>query len=99
LEEIKTTQDFGKMKPYTDTVESKTTTVRVFDENIDPIELLWHRDLQDRKVTVIEGSGWYFQKENEIPLELCKGTVIFIERKEWHRVIKGTDSLKILIEE
>ena len=84
--------------PYTD-IDSVEFITRSFSQDIDPTELLWHRDLKDRKVTVIEGSGWYFQKENEIPLELCKGTVIFIERKEWHRVIKGTDSLKILIEE
>lgn len=87
------------MKPYTDEIESEATIVRFFDENIDPIELLWHRDLKDRKVTVLEGNGWYFQKENELPLELCRGTVIFIERREWHRVIKGVGNLKVKIEE
>lgn len=86
------------MKPYTDEIESETTIVRVFDEKIDPIELLWHRDLKDRKVTILEGNGWYFQKENELPIELLPGVDIFIKAMEWHRVIKGINNLKIKIQ-
>ena len=85
------------MNPYIDSIESDTSVIRVFDENIDPIELKWHRDLEDRRITVLEGSGWYYQKEDELPVELLPGVNIFIKAMEWHRVIKGADSLKIRI--
>jgi quercetin dioxygenase-like cupin family protein len=86
-------------KPYTNIETTQTHIIREFNENIDPIELKWHRDLSDRTVTVLEGSGWYFQTENELPLELKEGVRIFIPKLQWHRVIKGNTSLKIKIEE
>jgi quercetin dioxygenase-like cupin family protein len=85
--------------PYTNTQVTDKYIIREFNENIDPIELKWHRDLEDRKVTVLEGNGWYFQRDNELPLELKEGVCIFIPRMEYHRVIKGTTPLKIKIEE
>jgi quercetin dioxygenase-like cupin family protein len=87
------------MTPYTDLEVTDQYIIREFTENIDPIELMWHRDLQNRTVTVLEGEGWYFQKDNELPLELKEGISIFIYAKEWHRVIKGDSKLKIKIEE
>jgi hypothetical protein len=98
LGEIKTILVFGKMNPYTDLIESDSSVIRVFDENIDPIELKWHRDLEDRRITVLDGSGWYYQKEDELPIELLPGVDIFIRALEWHRVIKGETSLKIKIQ-
>jgi hypothetical protein len=89
----------NKIKPYEDILISDNTKIRVFDENIDPIELKWHRDLVNRKVTVLEGQGWYFQKDNELPFELKEGVSIFIEASQWHRVIKGKTPLKIKIYE
>lgn len=86
------------MNPYIDSIESDASVIRVFDQNIDPIELKWHRDLEDRRITVLEGSGWYYQKEDELPIELSPGTDIFIRALEWHRVIKGADNLKIKIQ-
>ena len=86
-------------KPYKDIEITDKYIIREFNENIDPIELMWHRDLYDRKITILEGSGWYFQKDNELPLELKEGISIFIPAKEWHRVIKGNSLLKIKIEE
>jgi quercetin dioxygenase-like cupin family protein len=86
------------MNPYTDFIESDSSVIRVFDQNIDPIELKWHRDLEDRRITVLEGSGWYYQKEDELPIELLPGVDIFIRALEWHRVIKGETSLKIKIQ-
>jgi quercetin dioxygenase-like cupin family protein len=87
------------MKPYTDLEVTDKYIIREFTEDIDPIELMWHRDLQNRTVTVLEGEGWYFQKDNELPLELKEGISIFISAKEWHRVIKGDSKLKVKIEE
>jgi hypothetical protein len=86
-------------KPYTDIEVTDKYIIREFDENIDPIELMWHRDLHSRNINVLEGKGWYFQRENELPLELNEGVNIFIPAGSWHRVIKGNSLLKIKIEE
>jgi alkylated DNA nucleotide flippase Atl1 len=86
-------------RPYTNIEITPTHIIREFNENIDPTELLWHRDLNSRTVTVLEGNGWYFQRDNELPLELKEGVRIFIPKLEWHRVIKGNSLLKIKIEE
>jgi quercetin dioxygenase-like cupin family protein len=85
------------MTPYTTTQVTNKYIIREFNENIDPIELKWHRDLNDRTVTVLEGNGWYFQRDNELPLELKEGVRIFIPKLEWHRVIKGNNLLKLKI--
>jgi quercetin dioxygenase-like cupin family protein len=87
------------MTPYTNIEVTDKYIIREFNENIDPIELKWHRDLNSRTVTVLEGNGWYFQKDNELPVELKEGVRIFIPVLEWHRVIKGNTTLKIKIEE
>jgi quercetin dioxygenase-like cupin family protein len=86
-------------KPYINTQVTDKYIIREFNENIDPIELKWHRDLNSRTVTVLEGNGWYFQKDNELPVELKEGVRIFIPALEWHRVIKGNTTLKIKIQE
>jgi hypothetical protein len=86
-------------RPYTDIEKTDKYIIREFDDNIDPIELLWHRDLKSRTVTILEGQGWKFQKENELPLELNKGDVISIQAKEWHRIFIGKTTLKLKIEE
>jgi quercetin dioxygenase-like cupin family protein len=87
------------MKPYTNIEVTDRFTIREFNEDVDPIELLWHRDIQDRTVTVLEGEGWYFQRDNELPIELKEEVCIFIPKYEWHRVIKGNTVLKVKIEE
>ena len=86
-------------KPYTNLETTDSYIIREFNENIDPIELLWHRDLENRTVEILEGDGWKFQKENKLPVELKEGVRIFIPALEWHRVIKGNTNLKIKIYE
>lgn len=87
------------MNPYTDLTREDNTILREFKEDIDPTELMWHRDLQDRIVDVLEGEGWYFQLDNELPIELKEGISLFIPRMQWHRIIKGTSTLKLKIKE
>jgi quercetin dioxygenase-like cupin family protein len=82
------------MKPYT-----HQGTIRTFSKDVDEWLLEWHRDEHDRYVTVLEGEGWRFQRDNCLPLELKKGDIIFIPREEIHRVIKGTTDLIIEIKE
>lgn len=80
---------------YTDNNIEQNVVIRCFDQNIDPIELKWHRDDENRLVEAIEDTDWLVQLENELPVSLNKP--IFIPKHMWHRTIKGTGSLKIKI--
>jgi quercetin dioxygenase-like cupin family protein len=73
--------------------------MRTFAADVAEIELVWHRDEEDRKVTVLSGEGWKFQYDNEIPFQLKKGDVFNIESMRYHRIIKGTTELVLLIHE
>jgi hypothetical protein len=72
---------------------------RTFSSDIDSSELVWHMDAENRLVEVLEDSDWKFQMDNELPRTLVKGLKFEIPKETFHRVIKGTGSLKILIEE
>ena len=71
--------------------------IRTFSKDVDEMDLIWHRDDEDRNIEVLEGKGWFFQRDNELPLELKEGDRIFIPRHQVHRVIKGETDLKIKI--
>jgi quercetin dioxygenase-like cupin family protein len=86
------------MKPYTQTITGNTI-LREFAHDTDSHELVWHRDKKDRIVRVIEGNGWKFQLDNMLPIVLHEGQEIFIPKETFHRVIKGTNTLKIQITE
>ena len=83
------------IKPYNDLEVTDSYIIREFSENIDPIELLWHRDDEDRTVEIIGETNWKLQLDNQLPTSLNQP--IFIPRHEWHRVIKGTGTLKLKI--
>lgn len=83
------------MRPYTDLKTTDKYVIREFSQNIDPIELMWHRDDEDRTLEVLKETDWKFQFDNSLPI-LMEGN-IFIPRHEWHRVIKGTNNLLVKI--
>jgi hypothetical protein len=84
------------MKPYTDIEVTDKYIIREFNENIDPLELLWHRDLENRTVEIIGETDWKIQLENQLPTSMNKP--IFIPRGEFHRLVKGTTgTLKLKI--
>ena len=83
------------MRPYTDIEVTDEYIIREFNENIDPIELMQHRDDEDRTVEVIGKTDWQLQLENQLPTSINQP--IFIPRHEWHRAIKGTGNLKLKI--
>ena len=80
-------------------LEKEGKLIRTFSTDVDSEELMWHQDLKDRNVTVIEGNGWLFQMENELPIKLEDAKQIFIPKLAWHRVLKGNDRLIVEIEE
>jgi hypothetical protein len=83
------------MTPYTDLEVTKQYIIREFNENIDPIELLWHRDDEDRTIEIIGETDWSIQLDNSLPTSLNQR--IFIPRHMWHRTIKGTGPLRVKI--
>ena len=84
------------MNPYTNLTEGKEI-IREFSANVDPMSLIWHEDQENRTIEVIEGNGWKFQFDEELPFELKKGNKFFIPKGNLHRVIKGKNNLKIKI--
>lgn len=88
----------GNMKPYKENKKGNLTE-RVFKENTDTHELVWHRDRLDREVTVLESNGWMFQMDNELPIVLKEGDVIEIPKNTYHRILRGNGNLKITIKE
>jgi hypothetical protein len=83
------------MRPYTDIEVTDDYIIREFNENIDPIELMWHRDDEDRTIEVMGKTNWKLQLENQLPTSINQP--IFIPKHEWHRAIKGTGNLKLKI--
>ena len=83
------------MKPYKDIEVTDKYIVREFNENIDPIELMWHRDDENRTLEILGKTDWKLQLDNQLPTSINEQ--IFIEKHQWHRVIKGTGTLKLKI--
>ena len=85
------------VKPFVDVDVNENKFIRTFEEDVPEEELVWHRDYYSRTVTVLEGKGWQFQRDNELPLVLKEGVNIFIPKGQIHRVIKGSTDLKLKI--
>ena len=68
--------------------------IRIFDQDVDEMELVWHRDREDRIVEALETTDWMFQLDNNLPQRLEK---IFIPKDTYHRVIKGSGNLKVKV--
>ena len=80
------------MQPYKD-----SSNIRSFSKNVKKLELVWHKDDEDRDIEILEGKGWQMQFDDELPFELVEGDHIFIKRHRIHRIHKGVTDLKIRI--
>lgn len=81
-----------------DEINEDNKKIRVFSENTESDELKWHRDREDRLVTVLEGQGWEIQMDNELPKKLEVSQKYLIPEGVYHRIIKGQGDLKVSIE-
>lgn len=72
--------------------------LREFKENVNPEELIWHQDREDRVIKVIESNGWKLQLDNQLPVLLEKDSTYNIPAYVYHRVIKGSGRLLIEVE-
>lgn len=83
------------MTPYTDIETTDTYIIREFNENVDPIEMMWHMDAEDRTIEILEDTNWYIQLDDNLPTSLKEH--IFIPKHTYHRLIKGDGTLKLKI--
>lgn len=79
--------------PFQETKLGDNEFIRVFTENTDSGEFMWHRDREDRIIESIGDTDWMIQIDNELPKKI--EDKISIPMGVYHRVIKGTGDLKI----
>ena len=79
--------------PFQETKLGNNIFIREFSQNTDSGEFMWHRDREDRIIESIEPTDWKIQIDNELP-KVIEGEV-FIPMGVYHRLIKGTNDLKI----
>ena len=84
------------MGTYND-VKTGSEIIRTFESDVNEDELVWHRDQKDRSVVVLEGSEWFFQRDNEMPINLSVGDSIFIPAGEYHRILKTDNSTRLKV--
>ena len=72
--------------------------IRTFSADVDEMDLIWHADKENRIITVLEGNGWKFQFDEELPIEMTEGKSISILKGVIHRVIKGNGPLVIKLQ-
>lgn len=82
--------------PFKETKISENTFIREFTQETDSGEFMWHRDYENRIIESIGNTDWMIQIDNELP-KIIEGEV-FIPKGVYHRVIKGTENLKIRLE-
>ena len=82
--------------PFQETKLSDNEFIRVFSQDTDSGEYMWHRDFEDRIVESIGDTDWLIQIDNQLPKQI-KGEV-FIPMGAYHRLIKGTGDLKIKLQ-
>lgn len=79
--------------PFQENKISDNTFIRVFSQNTDSGEFMWHRDREGRIIESIGITDWMIQIDNELPKKI-EGEV-FIPKGVYHRLIKGSGDLKI----
>ena len=72
--------------------------IRTFKSSVEAEELVWHRDARDRNVLIVSGTGWYFQHDDCLPIELSPGMSLEIKKNTWHRVIRRDHCSDLVVE-
>ncbi len=85
--------------PFSDSFVSENRFKRVFDEQVDNSELIWHKDKEDRVIYVIESNSWKIQYDNQLPIDLVNGNTYYVKKENYHRVHKGKGNLVIEIKQ
>jgi hypothetical protein len=80
--------------PYTDE-EFPDKILRTFPHDTPEHLLKWHWDEEDRDVYSVNKTDWKFQFDNELPQQL--NSKLHIPKGVYHRIIKGSGDLQLLI--
>ena len=84
-------------KPYISNVLSENLEIRGFASDTPKDLLEWHRDEEDRRILVKEGSGWHLQKDNNLPFKLQPGMFYQIPAGMYHRLLREANSSDLLL--
>jgi len=81
--------------PFDEEWISDNESIRTFKSGLFDEELKWHYDNEDRIIKPIDENDWKFQFDNNLPQKITGE--ILIKKGEWHRLIKGSNDLKLSI--
>jgi len=81
--------------PFNESQLEPNTFIREFKQDTDSGDLHWHRDHEDRIIESIGETDWMIQLDNELPKVINEK--MFIPMGVYHRVIKGSGDLKIML--
>jgi len=81
--------------PFEEEQISDNIFIRTFSADVDEMDLIWHTDKENRFIKVLEGNGWQFQYDEDLPFEMTDGLGFPVMKGQIHRVIKGVGPLKI----
>ena len=84
--------------PYIDFIYSCGVRTRYFRNDLDSDELVWHRDEKNREVKILNGTDWFLQFDNQMPIELVVGKTYSIEKDSYHRLMKGENATELKIQ-
>lgn len=85
-------------KPFPfDELKLKDKVIRTWPGDLEPTEMVWHQDPEDRTFKVIKSKGWQFQRDNELPEDMTEGRFFNIKKGEYHRGIMGEGPLVVEI--
>lgn len=82
--------------PFKEEIVLDNVFIRVFSQDTESGDFMWHRDFEDRIIESIGETDWQIQLDDELP-KVIQGEV-FIPMGVYHRVIKGTGDLKIKLQ-
>lgn len=85
------------MFPFNETKLFGNRVLREFAANTNPDDLVWHRDREDRKLSMKEGRGWMLQLDNQLPVIMESGKIYEVKAGVYHRLIKGNGRLVLEI--
>ena len=82
--------------PFIESLLDTTKTTRLFSKDLTQEDLKWHFDDEDRIISSKDPTDWLFQFDNKLPQKI-NGT-IHIKKGKWHRLIKGSGDITLVIE-
>lgn len=84
--------------PFEELKLNESVSIRKFSETVLESDLVWHRDKEPRKITVLEDTSWSIELDGHAPLILEKNEEFFIPKGQFHRVIKGSGPFVVKVE-